>query len=95
MGPGLRSGVDHRQIDNNESESDLMTTRTTNGQCPNCGHVSKFGGEVVWCACTGWLDGQDDSERDRSGYACGYCGGLGMSPGGAACPECGGSGHAG
>lgn len=25
-------------------------------RCPHCQKQTKFGGQVVWCPCTGWVD---------------------------------------
>jgi hypothetical protein len=27
--------------------------------CPRCGGESRYSGTVVWCECSGWLDGRD------------------------------------
>jgi hypothetical protein len=36
--------------------SGLMSCKEIKGICPRCGNIPKFGGEVLWCECSGWLD---------------------------------------
>ena len=35
----------------------LPVLEQTPGACPTCGASSLFGGTVVWCPCSGWVDG--------------------------------------
>jgi hypothetical protein len=41
------------------ADADARDADRRGAVCPRCGGESRYSGTVVWCECSGWLDGRD------------------------------------